>query len=56
MSDEKKTVLHLKENYEDSTCSKCKADLTDEGVYTFSENVYNDPPTGYRNCRSVWSE
>jgi hypothetical protein len=56
MSEEKKTVIHLKEKFGDSVCAKCKAVLTDEGVYTYSGKVYNNPPPGHCNCRSLWIE
>jgi hypothetical protein len=50
------TVVHLKKNFGDAHCGKCNAILTDDGVYTYSENVYNEPPVGYTNCKAIWAE
>lgn len=56
MAEDKRTVVHLKKKHGDKECCRCNTTLTDDGVYTYNEEVYKTPPPGYRNCRAMWSE
>jgi hypothetical protein len=56
MEEDKRTVIHLKETATSETCAKCNTSILFDGVYTLNKEVYNNPPPGYRNCRTMWSE
>jgi hypothetical protein len=55
-TEDKRTVIHLKENLSSPSCAKCNASISDDVVYTHNKEVYNNPPPGYRNCRAMWTE
>ena len=56
MAEVKKTVVHLKQEGGNSVCLKCNANIAEDGVYTYKEEVYNEPPPGYINCKTIWAE
>jgi hypothetical protein len=50
------TVVHLKAIEGERFCVKCNADLSESGAYTHKEEVYDNLPPGYTNCKSIWVE
>jgi hypothetical protein len=56
MTKDNPKILHLKKSFGDDQCLQCKADLSNEGNYTFSIDTYKNPPLGYVKCRAIWVE